>query len=870
MQYVEHLDWDDRMLIIIMEYLGGGDLGRLILDFGPLKQDQTKMVASQLLSALGYLHKMNITHRDVKPDNILVHSNEPLTVKLTDFGLSKMVETEDTFLRTFCGTLLYCAPEVYSEYADYDEHGRRVPRSRHNRRPVGQRYDHAVDIWSLGGVLFYCLTKKPPYPAKSGSSHSELLFDIMTKPLNTMPLVRSRVSADGIDFITRMLDRRPDSRARVDYLLNHPWLDDMEVAPDVKVSKSYDEIADEELGIEASQLSLADNTNARDEEIIPDSDDEILDDEEDDQPNQDDQDGIDDNGSEKENYSHKPKDQTHRLFGEVGVSAVGTAGVIAADRLNLPVSAASSAATEILHNVTEIRDSFESDYNSTPRQQPRQTQTSEQLLASDSSLAESESLNNAHGPSPELESQSLGDAESRLGHLNVKSVGGSRLGSRDNELNKSKRKPSSDSSDGSDASGTDGPVLKRLRSQGSVQPAPEIVLNEDELELMTQIPAMTRRKSKLDYDGPVHKSVWWSAADKYSWHTYYPAMTHLQLEAFRTAAEARHEQFLPGETPLWDIAMKFFATGTVDRSPLPGADGDNSAGGTLPANQMDTSDLDSIPDTQPPEQYSASQVPRDALGKQVVACFQSTPHSAVPDISLPVTESMVSWGRAPENTRPYALKAEAKVPKYAFKLLLWKEHFDSGRDSRPWLFCRKTSPAGLYFYLSTKATNGIWVNDIHVPSDNCKNPAGPCRNWVRLYDGDSVVIWQTSDGSCKTELTFHCLWGPSAQPRPAFPDPHHRPFLIPEPTASKLDAMGIRAEGKMHLVKEQDIRMIEADRDLEERRRNLDLDRTRSRNFDKARSEAGRMLRRIRVSPVPSVGDGWKESSPFAIWNFRS
>ncbi|KAM3425834.1 hypothetical protein NHJ13734_009889 [Beauveria thailandica] len=88
---------------------------------------RTKNTASPLGSAAGrpalpyYLQNFNITHRDIKPDNILINSLEPLEVKLTDFSLSKMIDSDQTFLRTFCGTLLYCPPEVYTEYLEYDD-----------------------------------------------------------------------------------------------------------------------------------------------------------------------------------------------------------------------------------------------------------------------------------------------------------------------------------------------------------------------------------------------------------------------------------------------------------------------------------------------------------------------------------------------------------------------------------------------------------------------------------------------------------------------------------------------------------------------------------------------------------------------------
>jgi serine/threonine protein kinase len=115
-QFIEHKE-HDRWFYIIMEYVPCGELSAY-LAVGKLQEDMVQTIARQILHALRYLHKRKITHRDIKPDNILIASHDPLKVKLSDFGLSKVVQ-EETFLKTFCGTLLYCAPEVYPEYEMY-------------------------------------------------------------------------------------------------------------------------------------------------------------------------------------------------------------------------------------------------------------------------------------------------------------------------------------------------------------------------------------------------------------------------------------------------------------------------------------------------------------------------------------------------------------------------------------------------------------------------------------------------------------------------------------------------------------------------------------------------------------------------------
>ncbi|KAK5655012.1 hypothetical protein OQA88_6771 [Cercophora sp. LCS_1] len=858
-QFVEHLDWDDRLMIIIMEYVGGGDLGKMINQFGRLPEMETRIIAKQLLDAIGYLHNMNITHRDVKPDNILVSSREPFIVKLTDFGLSKMIDNEQTFLRTFCGTLLYCAPEVYSEYAEYDEYGRRNPRNRRNRAAPGQRYDHAVDVWSLGGVLFHALTKQPPFPAQSGATYSELLHQIMTKPLDVTPLINCGVSHLGIDFLSMMLDRRPESRANVETLLKHPWI------TDTGLDQSFDEVSDEELRIKSSQLSLQDTDREKTvelEDLIPQSDDEIIDDSQ-----QNDENRLSGDESEKENYTFgrgaraNQVNPPQRLFGEVNISAIGIAGAIPAERLNLPVSVTSSVSTEILGGVTEIRDSFDSSDDSlTPRQpsQPKSQPKSGDLRTSVLIASQSRSVEEINNMTFNVESQSLGGAESFLEHLNVKSRGGSLLRSHTSDLNMSKRKPSLDSGDEIEApTSKDRRALKRLRSEGSVDLGSEQPVDNSDYELLAQIPPISRAHSGRQIDTPIHKSAFWSAQDKTTWHLQYPEMTQLQFDAFKAAANSRSEEFGPGKTRLWDVAVKYFPptrhpktrrAGTPDTTMPPSTESCNSSDEIIPSTQLEL-----VPVTMPTQISSAD--------KRVVGVLKSVPGSAVPDMSVAITESMVSWGRAQDNTRTYPNKMEAKVPKYAFKILLWKEDYDPYRNYRPWSRPPETDADRFYFYIATKASNGIHVNGLHLPSVNCQNPSAACQYWVRLYDGDSIVVWRSGDKKYKSELTFRCNWGGSGMPRPK----GSPQVFVDEETAERLDELCARTERKMRNVNEHDLRMEEANHDMEERTANIDSERDRSRAFEVRRLEAVRAMAAKRNSPAP-YGPGESSTTGPSTW----
>ena len=136
---VKFFDYEERHhhLYIIMEFVPCGDLSKYSSVCRYMKEDLGQSVTRQMCHALRYLHNCGITHRDIKPDNILVSCNDPFVVKLSDFGLSKVV-VEGTLLKTFCGTLLYCAPEVYPDYDRY-KRGYSLKRPRHPEMYVESR-----------------------------------------------------------------------------------------------------------------------------------------------------------------------------------------------------------------------------------------------------------------------------------------------------------------------------------------------------------------------------------------------------------------------------------------------------------------------------------------------------------------------------------------------------------------------------------------------------------------------------------------------------------------------------------------------------------------------------------------------------------
>eukprot|EP01084_Bolivina_argentea_P315718 547072_1 len=146
---------DDDFNWVVLEFCSGGSIAPKI---GHLKEKEIQKLTSHVLNGLLYLHENGIIHRDVKPQNILLHQNG--IYKLADFGLAK--DIDKSLAKTFAiGTPFYMAPEVLKK----DDKNK-------------SNYTPKIDVWSLGITLYYIVMNK--YPYKANDAH-QIMIKITTK-----------------------------------------------------------------------------------------------------------------------------------------------------------------------------------------------------------------------------------------------------------------------------------------------------------------------------------------------------------------------------------------------------------------------------------------------------------------------------------------------------------------------------------------------------------------------------------------------------------------------------------------------------------------------------------------------------------------
>ncbi|POS87812.1 Protein kinase-like (PK-like) [Erysiphe pulchra] len=214
---VKFVDWFESRdkYYIVTQLATGGELFDRICEQGKFTEKDASLTIHQVLEAVDYLHDNNVVHRDLKPENLLYLSNDPNSdLVLADFGIAKMLESQNEILTTMAGSFGYAAPEVMLKKG----HGK------------------PVDIWSLGVITYTLLCGYSPF-------RSENLPDLIDECSSGKVIFHERywkdVSNDAKDFIRQLLQANPDDRPTTKRALKHSWIiggsaTDHNILPEIK------------------------------------------------------------------------------------------------------------------------------------------------------------------------------------------------------------------------------------------------------------------------------------------------------------------------------------------------------------------------------------------------------------------------------------------------------------------------------------------------------------------------------------------------------------------------------------------------------------------------------------------------------------
>lgn len=189
---------DENYVYIIMEYCGGGDLSHFIKSRNRLPETACQRFLQQIAAALKYMRNENVSHFDLKPQNILLASRKNPVIKIADFGLAQHM-TEADHVSKIKGSPLYMAPEIL----------------------LDKKYDAKVDLWSVGVILYECLFGRAPY---SSASLEELVQRIKTDTAIRVP-PNTSISPKCHDLLMRCLERDHLKRIEFEEFFNHPFVD---------------------------------------------------------------------------------------------------------------------------------------------------------------------------------------------------------------------------------------------------------------------------------------------------------------------------------------------------------------------------------------------------------------------------------------------------------------------------------------------------------------------------------------------------------------------------------------------------------------------------------------------------------------------
>jgi len=199
--YEIYVEKQRQQTCLVQELLGGGDLLEYIAQNGSLPETEAATLLKGALEATQYLHGLGYAHRDLKPENLVLDTDHKI-VKLIDFGFSKSIN--DMYgLETPIGTPGWQASDVMR----------------------GEPYSLAVDMWSIGCIVYFTLFAVPPFTSKNKVMAARVseLNELVKIGKYEIP-GNIEISKDAQDFLSKLLEKDPNIRMTATQALEHRWM----------------------------------------------------------------------------------------------------------------------------------------------------------------------------------------------------------------------------------------------------------------------------------------------------------------------------------------------------------------------------------------------------------------------------------------------------------------------------------------------------------------------------------------------------------------------------------------------------------------------------------------------------------------------
>jgi TonB family protein len=178
---------ENNVPFLAMEYVDGKTIAAILEEGNRFKPERVIGLVSQVAAALDYAHSQGVVHRDIKPSNLIVSATD--RVKVSDFGIAKLVDSEITYSGALLGTPSYMSPE----------------------QAMGDKLDGRSDIFSLGVVAFEMLAGQQPFPGANVTS-------ILYKLVHVDPVEPADLEMNGLvpqkwrEVFHKVLAKKPESR----------------------------------------------------------------------------------------------------------------------------------------------------------------------------------------------------------------------------------------------------------------------------------------------------------------------------------------------------------------------------------------------------------------------------------------------------------------------------------------------------------------------------------------------------------------------------------------------------------------------------------------------------------------------------------